>query len=378
MQKLKVIAFITVFLITVANLTFFIKSHLAIYTYPVNPAFLEKLYGQSQYVRTDPISILPDETIYAYAAWRYMHGANPAIFNADQPPLGKYLIGLSEIYFNNERLTGPVFNILSLAALFILSLLIFKDYLWSIILVALFSFEKLFIAQMLYAPLLDNIQLFFILLSFIFYILSKDKVIYLIPAFISLGLVMSTKFWITGAVLFLVWLLHTITIKNRKKIVTLFLYSPTILVTMLIVYIPAFLQGNSLRSFFGVQRYIYEFHKGKLNFDPTAVWDLLLFNRWHVPWEGVVKTAADWQWTWPVMTILTVLAIIRIGKSNLKEKCLNGPLGVVLIWIVVYFVLLSVSTVLPRYLFPVMPLMYIFSFWVLKDFFTERIKFFSN
>lgn len=365
MVKLKVLIFVAIFLIIVVNLVLFIQNHIAIYTYPVNPDFLEKLYGQSQYVRTDPISMLPDETIYAYAAWRYMHGENPAVFNADQPPLGKYFIGLSEVYFNNERITGPVFNILILISLFILSVLILKSYIWSIILVALFSFEKIFIAQMLYAPLLDNIQLFFILLSFIFFILSQKKVIYFIPSFISLGLVMSTKFWVTGLLIFIIWSICILLARRIKTLVYFLLVSPLSILTMMAVYLPSFLQGDPVRRFFGVQRYIYEFHKGKFNFDPVAVWDLLLFNRWHVPWEGVIKPSTDWQWTWPIVTVLVILAIVRIVKNsrNYSES------GVLLSsWIIVYFILLSVSTVLPRYLIPVLPALYLFSFWSVKEF----------
>lgn len=370
MKKIKTIIFFLVLAAIILNIFLFVKNHLAIYTYPISPAFLEKIYGQSQYVRTDPISMLPDETIYAYAAWRYLHGENPAVFNADQPPLGKYFIGLSEIYFNNERITGPVFNILSLIALFILSFLILKDSLWSIILVALFSLEKLFMAQMLYAPLLDNIQLFFILCSFIFYFLSQKKIFFLVPAFVMLGLVMSVKFWITGLVIFAIWLVHTIISRNLTRVVYLFLTLPFSVITMMAVYLPAFLQGSTLKNFFGVQHYIYTFHQAKANLDPLAVWDLLLFNRWHVPWEYAIKTSTDWQWTWPLITVLSLVAMIVIARSKQKLQIYSG--GLIIIWVIIYFSLLSVSTVLPRYLLPVLPALYISSFWVVKELVKNR------
>lgn len=363
-SKLNIVIFTVVCLVIIINIASFINNHLGLYTFPINPPFLEKLYGQSQYVRTDAISMLPDETIYAYAAWRYMHGENPAVFNADQPPLGKYFIGLSEIYFNNERITGPIFNILSLAALFVLSLLILKNYLWSITLVAFFSFEKLFMVQMLYAPLLDNIQLFFILLSFIFYIMSRDKIGYLIPAFVSLGLVMSTKFWVTGFMIFIIWFVYGALSKNISRLVLFVLTAPLSIITMMVVYLPSFLQGDSVKNFFGVQHYIYAFHQGKFNFDPTAVWDLLLLNRWHVPWENAVKQSTDWQWTWPLITSLSVLAIVKIIKS--RNNLVKGQ-GLFSIWIIIYFGLLSVGTVLPRYLLPVLPALYVLSFWFIKE-----------
>jgi len=367
MKKLSILTSIILFLLIVVNLAFFIKSHLAIYTYPINPAFLEKLYGQSQYVRMDPISILPDETVYAYASWRYMHGENPAMFNADQPPLGKYFIGLSEIYFNNERLTGPVFNVLSLVALFVLSCLVLKDYFWSIILVTFFSFEKLFTVQMLYAPLLDNIQLFFILLSFIFYILSLKKPRALLVAMLMLGFVMSVKFWVTGVVIYVIWLIHKIFAKNIKGLLRFLVTSPLIIFSMLLVYLPSFLQGDSLRRFFGVQKYIFEFHRAKIHMDPVAVWDLLFFNRWHVPWEGVIKQSVDWQWTWPLITAFSLITAAIVCRQKIS-KGLTSEIGVVVIWLVAYFFLLLVGAVVPRYLLPVMPAMYILSFWLIKEF----------
>lgn len=375
MFKLKAALLLILFGVTFVNLALFINKHINSYTYPFNPQFLEKLYGQSQYVRySGEISMLPDETIYSYAAWRYMNGENPAIFNADQPPFGKYFIGLSEKFFQNEKIPGPFFNILSLVALFFLSFLILKNAVWAMGIVMLFSFEKLFIAQMLYAPLLDNIQLFFILLGFIFYILSLRNSRFLLPAFIGLGLVMSTKFWITGAIIYIIWLIHGFLLKNFRRLAIFFMLSPTSILTMMIVYLPSFIQGDTIRRFFGVQRYIYEFHKGKFNFDPAAVWDLLLFNRWHVPWEGVIKPAVDWQWTWPILTLLMLVSLIKIIRFKTRFGGLATSSGVIVIWIIVYFILLSVSTVLPRYILPVLPFIYILAFSEIKSFLSKATK----
>lgn len=349
----------------ILNITFFIRSNLPLYTESFNPAFYKKLYGQSQYVSLTPLSMLPDETVYSFAGWEYLHGVNPAVFNADQPPLGKYFIGLSEIWFGNPRIPGPVFNILCLIALFFLANLILRNTVLSLLLVTIFGFETLFIVQMKYAPLLDNIQLFFILLSFIFYILSLQKKWFLVGAFLSLGAVMSVKFWITGLVIYIVWLLHQLIRRNIKNIFYFFLASPLPLVTMLLVYIPSFLQGDSLRRFLGVQKYIYSFHSGKIHFDPLAVWDLLLLNRWHVPWDGTIKPAVDWQITWPIITLLTLLAFRKILMANKILQNLSSPVGVLIILFAVYFSLLSVGALLPRYLIPILPFMYIISFWFL-------------
>jgi hypothetical protein len=257
MKKFRPFFAILLLLVTILNIAIFLKGNLNSYTERFNPILYRKLYGESQYVSTAPKQMLPDEIVYSLAGWEYIHGVNPAIFNADQPPLGKYFIGLSEIWFNNPRIPGPFFNILCLVALFILSNMAFENYLISVALVTLFSFEKIFIAQMKYAPLLDNIQLFFILLSFIFFLKFVKSNKLLVPAFLSLGAVASTKFWATALIIYLVWFIYLLLFRNLIKVFRFIIFSPAILITMLLSYLPAFLEGSTLKSFFGVQKYIY-------------------------------------------------------------------------------------------------------------------------
>jgi hypothetical protein len=360
MKKFRPFFAILLLLVTILNIAIFLKGNLNSYTERFNPILYRKLYGESQYVSTAPKQMLPDEIVYSLAGWEYIHGVNPAIFNADQPPLGKYFIGLSEIWFNNPRIPGPFFNILCLVALFILSNMAFENYLISVALVTLFSFEKIFIAQMKYAPLLDNIQLFFILLSFIFFLKFVKSNKLLVPAFLSLGAVASTKFWATALIIYLVWFIYLLLFRNLIKVFRFIIFSPAILITMLLSYLPAFLEGSTLKSFFGVQKYIYSFHHDKLNFDPLSVWDLLLFNRWH-SFSGI-RSSVDWQWTWPIITILSLIAISYI----LKKKLTKDIIGVFVAWFIIYFLLLSSSSILSRYLIPVLPAMYILSFWLVK------------
>lgn len=362
---------ILLLLLTTLNIVIFITENVPLYTEKFNPDYYRDLWGQSQYVSTSPTQMLPDEIVYSFVAWEYLHGVNPAVFNADQPPLGKYFIGVSEIWFGNPKIVGPVFNIVCLVALYFLAQLILKNYLWSISLVTLFSFEKIFIAQMKYAPLLDNIQLFFILLSFIFFVkFSQDVKLnrFLVLSFLSLGAVAVSKFWITAFVVYIIWLLYIFAMKNREAAVKFIIISPAILITMLMAYTPAFLHGLTLSGFLGVQKYMYSFHQGKLDFDPLSVWDLLLFNRWH-SFSGI-RPSVDWQISWPIVTTLSLLAIILA----VKKKFMVLPIGLIMVWCIVYFVLLTGSSILSRYLIPVLPAMYILSFWVIKTSFSSATK----
>lgn len=368
MFRIKLLLSILLLLLTTLNIANFIKENSSLYTEKFDHGYYRNLWGQSQYVSTKPTQMLPDEIVYSFAGWEYLHGVNPAIFNADQPPLGKYFIGLSEIWLGNPRIPGLFFNILCLVALFALSNIVLNNYLISAALVTLFSFEKIFMAQMKYAPLLDNIQLFFILISFIFFLKFIKSNKFLVLAFLSLGAVASSKFWVTASVIYLVWLTFLLIYKDLIKIFRFIIFSPAILITMFLSYFPAFLQGSTLRDFFGVQKYIYNFHHDKINFDPLSVWDLLLFNKWH-SFSGI-RPSVDWQWTWPVITIFSVIAVIYI----IKKKLIKETVYLFAVWFIIYFLLLSSSSILSRYLIPILPLMYILSGWILKEFFDRLSK----
>ena len=356
-------------LITALNITSFIKLH-NVYKEPFSPEIHRKLYGASQYINKHPLSEIGDEIVYAFAGWEYVHGLNPILLNGEQPPLGKYFIGLSELWFNNSRFTAPIFNVLTLLALFWLLYLVLDSILISSALVALFSFEKVFLVQMQYAPLLDNIQLFFVLLSFCFFVKFYKTGKLLVPSLLSLGLVMATKFWVTGFTILIVWLLSLLINHYFKKTKHLLLALPLTLAPLLASYYQSFVQGMSVREFFGTQKYIYSWHSAKLEFNPIAVWDFLLFGRWHN--QGEIKQAVDWQLTWPIIGVLSVLAIYLLAKQYKRSKT-KDPIYIIGVWFVVYFALLSVSTVNARYLFPILPAMYILSGWIVKEkFFLKR------
>ena len=357
-------------LIAALNIFNFIKTHPGHFNEEFSPDLHRKLYGQSQYILKEPISEIADEIVYALAGWEYVHGLNPILLNGEQPPLGKYFIGLSELWFNNSRFTAPIFNILCLVALFWLLNLLLESRILAAVLTTIFSFEKVFIAQMLYSPNLDNIQLFFVLVAFCFFVKFYKSGKFLIPALLSLGLVAATKFWITAFIILIVWLLSLLLTLDRKKLkpftspISLTILMGALLIPLLASYYQSFAQGMSLREFFGTQKYIYSWHSAKLEFNPIAVWDLLLLNRWHN--RGEIVKAVDWQLTWPILTILSVVAIYQLMKLYKKEGAKN-PLFIIGVWFVVYFALLSVSNVNARYLFPILPAMYVLGGWVIKS-----------
>lgn len=364
-KKRRFLQNILIFFIWIVTIHFqlkYIRDNKGLFQEEFNPTIHQKLYSQSQYVMENPKSIIPDEIVYAHSAWEYLHGVDPIMLNAEQPPLGKYLIGLSELWFNNSRFTGPIFNFLTLIAMYLLANIILKSRLLSSIIVLIFSFEKLFIAQVRYSPTLDNIQVTFILFSLYFFIKAvlKKKTPYM--SLVFLGLVISTKFWITGVVLYLTYLTFLVFSKNRKKIYNFLVFSPIIGIVNMVSYLPSFIFHDlSLRRYIGLQKYIYMWHSGKLQPDLFAPFDLLLFNKWHH--IGTIIPSVDWQITWPVITLVSLIGIVytiyRFKNIDLKLLFLN-------LYIFFYLGLLIFSDTNARYLFPLIPILYIACMWNIK------------
>src|SRR3989344_976824 len=126
---------------------------------------LERLYNNSQYRQKNPISVIADEIVFRYAAAAYIRGADPILINSEHTPLGKYMIGLSFLWFQNDGVAIVFFAVLSLFTLWLLGKQIFKDTTWALVPVALWVTEPLFQNQLRVTPLLDIIQLPWILLA---------------------------------------------------------------------------------------------------------------------------------------------------------------------------------------------------------------------
>lgn len=67
---------------------------------------------------------ISDSELYSYVGYRYMQGENPSLLNPEHPPLGKYLIGISILLFNNENVILLIIGFLCLILVFLITYLI--------------------------------------------------------------------------------------------------------------------------------------------------------------------------------------------------------------------------------------------------------------
>lgn len=320
---------------------------------------LEKTYLGSQYVNKHPAGWIPDEVIQAYAGGAFIRGINPVYVLPDTPPLGKYLIGLSTIIFNNEVTVILIFTILSLILLYALSYQIFGSRLLALIPPLLLSFEPIFKNQLIYAPLLDIIQLAFLLAAFIAFnkaLTSKKSLLFLFLANVFVGLFISTKFFVTGAIIEAAFYFVLLLRRDRRRLLELTITFPITVFILLLSYVRVFAFGYTFNKFLGIQKWVFLYHKSQLIL-PFSIWPLILLNKWYV-WYGNKAIISDGQWivTWPIITLLsiitTLLGVIRQIKINEKA-------WVLIIWVILYFGFFSFGQISSRYFVILIPVLYV-------------------
>lgn len=320
---------------------------------------LKQTYLDSQYVNKHPVGWVPDEAINAYAGGAYIKGANPVFIAPDTPPLGRYSIGLSALIFNNESTVILFCEILSLILLYLLSYQVFKSKFLALAPPFFLSFESMFKNQLVYAPLLDIIQLVFLLSAFILFnqaLKSKKSLFYLFLANVSLGCFISTKFFITGFTIIGAFYLVLFLKKDKKRLLQLTLTLPVSLIILLSSYIRVFAYGYTFNKFLGIQKWVFLYHKSQLIL-PFSIWPLILLNRWYV-WYGNKPVITDAQWviTWPIVTIASIITVIL---GVLKKIKLNESLWVLIAWVALYFAFFSFGQIASRYFVILIPVLYV-------------------
>ena len=311
----------------------------------------------------NPAGWVPDEAIQSYSGGAFIRGINPVYVLPDTPPLGKYLIGLSALLFNNENIVILICSILSLVLMYVLSYQVFNSRFLALIPPLLLSFEPIFKNQLVYAPLLDIIQLVFLLSAFIFFnkgLNSSKSLLFLLLANVFVGFFISTKFFITGAIIEAAFYFILFLKKDRKRLLELTLILPIAVFILLLSYIRVFAFGYNIHNFLGIQKWVFLYHKSQLIL-PFSIWPLILFNKWYV-WFGSMPVISDSQWliTWPIITVSTITTALL---GILRRIKINENLWVLIAWAILYFAFFSFGQISSRYFVILIPILYIISLY---------------
>lgn len=329
-------------------------------TYNEQYKHYKNLYYSSQYVKKDNPGIIPDEALESFIAGAFLKGLNPILVVHDQPPLGRYIVSLSILLLDNQNtIVLPLF-FLSIFGIFLVGKEVLQNSLVALIPPALLVNEPLFITKLKHIPLLEPIQLPFIIFALYFFILGlngKKCLMWFMLTSLMLGFVISIRFFTLGLVLFLCMVLVLFYHYRFGRITQIFAFTlPLSLIVLLFSYSVTMQHGYSPVQIFGVQKYIFFYHKSKFIL-PFSFFDLLLFNRWHTWWGNRVITS-DPQWIilWPIAYIGTLF----LGAAAiLKRISLNIGEQVIVVWIVLYSLFLSVGYTSTRYFLPLTPFLYV-------------------
>lgn len=326
---------------------------------------LKKTYEESQYVNKHAKDWVPDEFINAYAGGEYVRGKSPVLIAPDTPPLGRYLIGLSGVFFANENIIILISCFFSLLFLYLIGTQIYSHKLTALLPIVMITFEPIFTNQLVFVPLLDIIQLAFLLGSFYFFNkgLKSNKTIFFLLASILTGCFISTKFFATGVTIVAAFGTVVLLHRSKERITKLLVSLPFIPFVLLLTYVKLLFIGYSLQSFVGVQKWVFLYHKSQLIL-PFSIWPLLFLNKWYV-WYGDKPVISDPQWllTWPVIASLSFLTIILYIARKIRHTI---AVEVLMAWVVWYILFFSVGQVTARYLVIYIPVLYLLSFYLLE------------
>lgn len=335
---------------------FFSRGFMAVF-----PSY-EKAYYSSQYVKKENPGIIPDDTFEAFVGGAFLRGVNPILIVHEHPPMGRYIIALSILLFDNPRTLIIPLLVLSFFGLFLILRKVLNNNLLALLPLVVYANEPLTISKFQYVPLLEPIQLPFIIFALYFFILGVSQKRY-VPWFlltsIMLGFVISIRFFILGAVLILVMIAYLVLQRKERIRLLVFVASlPLSLVVLFASYFRTIQEGYSLFQILGVQKYILFYHQSKLE-NLFSFWDLLFFNRWHAWWgERIIISDSTWIIAWPVATVLTASFVLLFLFKKIK---INSASKILLLWILAYSLLLSGGNSTTRYFLPLLPFLYTFA-----------------
>lgn len=317
----------------------------------------EKKYNNSQYVIPQSKQPISDEELLSYAGYRYAQGLNPVLINSDHPPLGKYFIGWFTMLTGNNHVVSLFFGLGCIMLLVSFVFYLTRSALLSSITFLMMSIDSVFLDQMIYSPVMDIIQVFFLLLYFWIYLLwiKKKKNVLLIPLGIALGALAAIKLYFPAFVLLFITGIHLLLLKKRLKEIVFFigLLAGLAFVTYTASYFNYFTQGYSFKEYLGTQKWIFLFWKNN-SIDVAnyygAVIPFLLFNQWKV-WWGDKQFIQFEHWTvfWPLFFILGFTSVLYF-VPKLKKNYFNGISTFLALWIIAFTVYLCLIPISPRYI----------------------------
>ncbi len=338
--------------LTVLYFFIFISFHITKFLKPFDYKYFGELYSESQYIKGQASKrTIGDDGLYAFAGYYYITGGDISQVNFEHPPLGKYLIGLSEYIFKNENVINLIYAILFMIVVYKIGQSLLSSKLLAAFSILLVTTDKLVTNQYIASQLDLPASLSFLIgIYFLLKILKRPtlKGSAVATIFFSLSLVM--KFF-PFLLLLMFTILAVLFISKKRKALLYFGFSSLIFFPLiyLFAHLSYFLHNHSLLDFIKYQYWIIIWRSGN-PFVPGNLF-LHLLTGHYFTWYGQHKTMLSDEWTLQ-MPIVFIFGMIGIWLWRKKfENFLISSLVVVNI---LYATLFTIGQ--PMYILPIYPL----------------------
>lgn len=322
------------------------------YTSRFDPAYWKDRYDHSQWKLPRSDRGIGDEGLYLYQGYLLMKGADPTLYNAEVPPLGKYAIGASILLFGNGYLFGFLTTTAALVAFFFLAKSVLPKSL-ALATTLLVAIDPLITSQFT-TTMLESSQLLFFLLTCLGLLLTyRQKIVsqktYLwIFTGLAFGAFSAVKFPLLSPLLgacigYMIW-------QKTKRATFVILFFLVSFAAYLIPYLRYFFLGHTLFEWLGVQKWIINFYLhanlvpnvGSFATAVTTGWIQNLFTR---GWQRV----PEWNPVWPLIFVTALFWCLVNWKKY------RAFISVFLLTMILY----SVIPFWTRYLVLFLPIFYL-------------------
>lgn len=339
--------------LTVFKLSLFLWINQINFLEKFDPVYYSKLYSQSQYI-LGPLSKggIGDDGLYAYAGYYYLfQGGDVSNVNFEHPPLGKYLIGVSEFVFQNENMINVIYFVALLILTYKISQLLKDDRLLAVFCVFLLSLDNLFLDNLLRSLLDLPFTLFFVgAVYFFIKALSKRK--FFLHSGLFWGMAFSTRFF--PSLLFLYLFMFIIIFIYRKKDILFFSLSAIMVpVIYMLNHISFFIYHPSFIEFLRHKKWMLAWFSGT-TISPGNIFRNIFTGKYL---DSTGSLAVNEYWM-PVIPVIVTLGIIIVGKDIFIKKNIHRMFlyGLTLIFLL-YVAFLTGGV--QKFIMPIYPLLVI-------------------
>lgn len=333
--------------------------------------YIKDRYEHSQYALPLSKRGIGDDTLYAYAAYKMLHGTDPINIVFDKPVTGIYMIAVAIAIFNNPAYSGLFFGLGSCMVLFLIGKKLFQRVDLALAAVLLFILDPL-VFNHVWKSLLDVIQLFFLFLHvylFLFVLDKKEKknLLYLFLSGILLGISAQIKIPTFLPIIlgleYLFFVLH----KAWKEILV---FSFSIIFSLVIAYLFYIPFHYSFIQYLKIQKYILSFYLiSELKAHPEAIWQLIFTGTFPDILSRVPGIVEEWSLIIPLASIIalpaSLLFLIKRGYGKIWVGMGLFIIGNLLVY--------TYIPTYPRYLVLVLPFIYLIFIKITGDYVPKQV-----